>query len=73
MGDEVIIIRCSISTNKVGSKCEDDYEYPREFWDELDAEGKRDVLDAHLADHERNNSDKWAVALDADGKDLSLD
>lgn len=70
---EIIYIRCSVRTNKQGSKCVDVYEYPKSDWDALSDDGKTSILNVFMTDHLSEYVDSWRVAEDANGNEISGD
>lgn len=71
--EEMVYIRCGIATNKVGSGCEDVYEYPKKDWDALTPEEKTALLDDFYDDHFGSYANSWRVAEDAEGNEISGD
>lgn len=47
MSDDIVNVRYTVSTDKVGSKCTEVIEYDREWWEQLSSEERDEEMRQH--------------------------
>ncbi len=70
---EKVKIKLSVSTSKVGSECEDEFDIDKSEWDGMSDEEKREYLEDVYSYHRQNYVEGFAHAYDMSGNCLSED
>ena len=67
---EKVYIRCYVSTDKLGSECEEVYEYSKVDWDKLTSEERSELIEEFVQDHLMKNASDGGSVEDKDGNEI---